>query len=227
MIAFIDEDSDDIWFPPQDEADENGILAVGGDLRIERLILAYNMGIFPWYNPDELPMWFCPDPRFVLYPDKIRISDSMKSILKKNTFQVTYNQCFKEVVEWCGKITRNYGPGTWISQEIIHSYTRLHEMGRAMSVEVWQNEELVGGLYGVIIGNIFVGESMFAKVSNASKAGFITFVNEFKSKGLSLVDCQVHTPHLESLGGENMERKIYLERVTNAINQPNFAKEYF
>ena len=227
MILYIDEDSDDIWFPPQEEANEEGILALGGDLRIERLILAYNMGIFPWYNPDEMPMWFCPNPRFVLYPEKIKVSDSMKNIIKKNIFQVTYNQRFTEVVEWCGKIKRNYGSGTWVSEEIISSYSRLHDLGRALSVEVWQNQELIGGLYGVIVGNIFVGESMFAKVSNASKFALIKFIEEFTNKGLQLIDCQVHTPHLESLGAEPIDRIEYLKLLEKAKLEPNFAKEYF
>lgn len=204
-------DKEDIWFPnPSVYHPQNEIIAIGGDLSPQRLDLAYSLGIFPWFNDGEEILWWSPDPRFVLFPDELKISKSMKKILRDNNFTFTENQCFEEVMRNCGKISRKGQDGTWISEEMIKSYTSLHKMGKAKSVEVWQNQELVGGLYGVEVGDIFCGESMFSKVSNASKAGFIQFVVKNQQK-YKLIDCQVHSNHLESLGAREIPKLKFLK----------------
>lgn len=200
-----------LFFPPVEEAFEDGLLAFGGDLSPERLLLAYKSGIFPWYNSDEPILWWSPNPRFVLFPEKLKVSDSMRSVLKKNTFQVTYNQAFEKVVEACATVARNDQEGTWIVNDVKQAYLTLHELKIAMSIEVWQNDSLVGGLYGLKIGNCFFGESMFSHVSNASKAGFITFIKN--NPDLKLIDCQVYTNHLESLGAEMIPRQEFLRLI--------------
>lgn len=204
-------DKEDIWFPnPSIYHPQNEIIATGGDLSPQRLDLAYSLGIFPWFNDGEEILWWSPDPRFVLFPDELKISKSMKKILRDNNFTFTENQCFEEVMRNCGKISRKGQDGTWISEEMIESYTLLHKMGKAKSVEVWQNQELVGGFYGVEVGDIFCGESMFSKVSNASKAGFIQFVVKNQQK-YKLIDCQVHSNHLESLGAREVPKLEFLK----------------
>ncbi|MCB0444400.1 MAG: leucyl/phenylalanyl-tRNA--protein transferase [Gelidibacter sp.] len=201
--------SDKLEFPGLSLATKDGLLAIGADLAPERLILAYKSGIFPWFNEDEPVLWWSPNPRFVLFPKKLKISKSMKQVLKNNDFTVTINQDFENVIKACSNIKRFGQPGTWITQSMIEAYIKLHHLGIAKSVEVWQNKVLVGGLYGVDVGNgVFCGESMFAKVSNASKVGFITFIQNSHYK---LIDCQVYTQHLESLGAEEMERSQFLE----------------
>lgn len=198
-----------IEFPDVSEASFEGLLAIGGDLSSERLIYAYSNGIFPWFDDEEPLLWWSPDPRFVLFPDELKISKSMKQILKKNEFKVTVNKDFKMVIEECALAKREGQNGTWITEKMIEAYLKLHQLGYAKSVEVWQNHKLVGGLYGVDLGNsMFCGESMFTKVSNASKVGFITFVQESNYK---LIDCQVYTKHLESLGAKNIPRTKFLK----------------
>lgn len=200
--------SQKIAFPDVSEATFEGLLAVGGDLSSERLIHAYSKGIFPWFEDDEPLLWWSPDPRFVLFPENLKISKSMKQILRKNMFEVTVNKDFKSVIEQCSIAKREGQDGTWITDQMTKAYTKLHQLGYAKSVEVWQNNELVGGLYGVDLGNkVFCGESMFTKVSNASKVGFITFVQNSNYK---LIDCQVHTKHLESLGAGSIPRTEFL-----------------
>lgn len=200
--------TNDIYFPPVHQATLDGLLAVGGDLSVERLLLAYNSGIFPWFEYEEPILWWSPNPRFVLFPNKLKISKSMKKILRNGDFQVTENKSFSEVIQECAMVERVNQKSTWITESMIAAYTRLHKLGYAKSVEVWQQDELVGGLYGVDIGNgIFSGESMFSKVSNASKAGFITFI---QNSNYRLIDCQVHTNHLESLGAEDISRSQFL-----------------
>lgn len=202
-------DPNEISFPDPELMDsESGLLAVGGDLSPERLLFAYQIGLFPWYNEGEEILWWCPNPRFVLFPDEVRISKSMKKILRDEVFTFTENKCFREVMLHCKNAYRKGQDGTWISDELIDSFTKLHEHGFAKSFEVWQNEELVGGFYGVQIGNVFCGESMFAKVSNASKAGFLNFI--LKNKDLELIDCQIHSEHLESLGARMIPKLEYL-----------------
>jgi leucyl/phenylalanyl-tRNA--protein transferase len=202
--------NESIVFPPVEGA-EDGIVAVGGELSAERLMLAYRSGIFPWYSEEEPIIWWSPDPRFVLYPDKIKVTKRMKSILRKGAFVTTYNKDFEQVIGNCQKIYRKDQPGTWITEEMKNSYIDLHKKGLAKSIEVWQEDKLVGGMYGVDLGDVFCGESMFSKVSNASKVALINFAQKFGNEGGKLIDCQVHTPHLESLGGENISRNKFLE----------------
>ena len=202
--------SKEIYFPPVEEANEEGILALGGDLSSERLLLAYKSGIFPWFNEGEPIVWWSPDPRMVLFLDELVVSKSMKSVLKKNAFSITYNQHFEEVINNCQQIKREGQNGTWISNDMIQAYCKLHEIGIAKSVEVWQNNEIVGGLYGIDLGHIFCGESMFSKVSNASKVAFIHLVNQLKNQNYKLLDCQVHNDHLESLGCREIARQEFM-----------------
>lgn len=205
-----------LWFPPVSDALEDGLLAVGGDLNTERLLLAYRNGIFPWYDED-LPMWWCPDPRFILYPQDVRISKSMKQVLKKEVFQFKINTAFNEVIKYCKTTTRAGQDGTWINNGIVDAYTKLHELGYAHSAEAWQNGHLVGGLYGVRLGNIFFGESMFSKESNASKYAFINYMQRLHQDGVVLVDCQVYTEHLESLGAHMIPREQFLSILNEHI----------
>lgn len=199
----------EISFPdPESTNSANGLLAVGGDLSPERIHFAYQLGIFPWFNPGEDYLWWCPDPRFVLFPVDLKVSKSMKKILRDEVFTFTENRCFRTIMEECKDRYRKDQDGTWISADLIDSFVQLHEAGIAKSIEVWQNEKLVGGLYGIQIGKVFCGESMFAKVSNASKAGFIQFVQK---ENLELVDCQIHSEHLESLGATMISKLEYLK----------------
>ncbi|KAA5827877.1 leucyl/phenylalanyl-tRNA--protein transferase [Algibacter amylolyticus] len=198
-----------IWFPDVDNASAEGIIAVGGDLSTERLLLAYKSGIFPWFDDSNPILWWSPDPRFVLYPQKLKVSKSMRQVLRNSDFKVTVNQDFRAVITQCALVKRNGQDGTWVTNDMIEAYVKLHELGFAKSIEVWQNNELVGGLYGVDLNNgVFCGESMFAKVSNASKVGFISFIQNTNYK---LIDCQVYTNHLESLGAEEVSRDTFLE----------------
>ena len=204
--------TDKLWFPPADKATADGLLAIGGDLQPERLLLAYRSGIFPWFNDDEQPLWWCPDPRCVLIPEELYVSKSMQQLIKRNAFTVTFNKAFSTVIHLCGQ-TRKRKEGTWITREIEKAYTQLHQKGHALSAEAWLDNELAGGLYGVRLGNIFFGESMFSKVSNASKYAFITLVQQLQKEGVVLIDCQIHTAHLESLGAKMISRKEFLAVV--------------
>lgn len=198
----------DIEFPNVNEANEDGLLAIGGDLSTERLIYAYKKGIFPWFEEGEPILWWSPNPRFVLFPNKLKISKSMKQVLRNCNYTVTINKAFKDVIQQCSKIKRNGQSGTWITNNMINAYCKLHELGYAKSVEVWKDKDLVGGFYGIDLGNkVFCGESMFANESNASKAGLITFIENTNYK---LIDCQVYTQHMESLGAEAIPRKEFL-----------------
>lgn len=196
-----------------EEANEIGLLAVGGDLSSERLATAYSRGIFPWYDNSQPILWWSPDPRMVLFPENLKISKSMKQLLKRDIFSVTYNSAFKEVVENCALVERNGQQGTWITSQMQEAYLKLHELGLAKSVEVWQDGELVGGLYGIYLKEkkIFCGESMFTRVSNASKYGFIKWVQKLRTLGVRLIDCQVYTDHLASLGAEEISREEFLK----------------
>jgi leucyl/phenylalanyl-tRNA--protein transferase len=205
--------TDELWFPPVEQSAPDGLLAIGGDLSAERLLLAYRSGIFPWFNDDEPPLWWSPDPRFVLFPQELYVSKSMQQLLKRKAFMITVNKAFTEVIRNCGRPKRKGQDGTWITAEIEEAYTELHKLGYAESVEAWKENELVGGLYGIRMGKLFFGESMFAKVSNASKFAFIVFVQHLQKEGVVLIDCQVYTEHLESLGARMIERKEFLEIV--------------
>ena len=198
-----------IIFPELSEADEEGLLAVGGDLSPERLLLAYKSGIFPWFDEDEVILWWAPDPRFVLFPSELKVSKSMKQFMRNCDYEITVNKDFITVINECALAKREGQSGTWITKNMISAYTKLHELGYAKSVEVWKGEQLVGGLYGIDLGNgIFCGESMFAKESNASKTAFITFIQHTNYK---LIDCQVYTNHLASLGAKDISREDFMK----------------
>ncbi len=200
--------SDKIEFPSYESITNHGIIALGGDLSAQRLIYAYQSGIFPWYSEGEPIVWYCPSERMVLFPEELKISKSMKQVLRKEIFKITENQAFEEVVHYCKNIEREGELGTWITDEMEQAYINLHQLGIAKSIEVWLEDELVGGLYGLEINNVFCGESMFSKVSNASKVAFIHLV---KSKKYNLIDCQVYNPHLESLGAREIDRNEFLK----------------
>lgn len=198
-------------FPPVEHANEEGLLAVGGDLSVERLLFAYQSGIFPWFNEDSLILWWSPDPRMVLYPNKVKISKSMRKILEGTQFKLTKNTQFEAVIDLCALSPRKDQLGTWITRSMKEAYMKLHEIGFAQSYEVWEEDELVGGLYGIDLGHVFCGESMFSKVSNASKFAFIKLAQELSEKKYQLIDCQVYTPHLESLGAEEIQRDEFIK----------------
>jgi leucyl/phenylalanyl-tRNA--protein transferase len=213
--------SDELIFPPVSFADENGLLAIGGDLSPDRLLLAYKSGIFPWYNPGEPIIWYSPDPRMVLYPSQLKVSKSMRKILNKGDYKVTFNQHFEQVISQCKNVKRKEGLGTWITDAMEKAYIQLHHLGYAKSVEVWQNNELIGGLYGIDLGTIFCGESMFSKVSNASKIAFYHLAQKLEKEKYKLIDCQVYNSFLASLGAEEMPREDFID----ILNQENFNKK--
>ncbi len=212
---------DTMIFPDPALANSEGILAIGGDLSAERLLLAYRMGIFPWFNPEDPIVWWSPDPRFVLFPDDLKVSKSMRPYFNKEKFQLSFDTQFEEVMRNC-QISKRSGQagGTWITESMIAGYCELHELGYAHSVEVWQAGELVGGLYGIALGMCFFGESMFAKANNASKFGFISLVRRLKAKGYELIDCQQHTKHLASLGAIDIPRDHFLALLEKKIDAP-------
>ncbi|WP_373058456.1 leucyl/phenylalanyl-tRNA--protein transferase [Zunongwangia sp. H14] len=200
-------------FPPVEYACKDGLLAIGGDLSLQRLKDAYEKGIFPWYNESQPVLWWSPNPRMILFPEKLKVSRSMKRLLKKEAFKVTYNEAFAEVIHNCASIERKGQNGTWLTGEMKRAYLGLHQLGLAISVEVWEDKELVGGLYGIYLKekHVFCGESMFTKKSNASKYGFIHLVRKLREQGVKLIDCQVYTKHLESLGAEEISREDFME----------------
>ena len=203
-------DPDRLHFPPVEHADTDGILAIGGDLRVERLLLAYRSGIFPWYEEGQPIIWWAPDPRFVLYPDRLRISKSMQRVVRSTRFSSTWDKAFSAVIQHCRHIPRAGQSGTWITPQMEAAYGELHKAGHAHSVEVWQDGELVGGLYGVIVGRCFCGESMFTSVPNASKYALIKLVEHLKTKGIELIDSQVANPHMTRMGAELIPCAQYL-----------------
>ncbi len=202
---------EDIIFPPVHLANDDGLLAIGGDLSVERLELAYKSGIFPWYNQGEPIIWYSPNYRMVLFPKDLKISKSMRKIIRNNEFKITFNQNFSEVISNCKSIEREEQGGTWITNEMQQAYIKLHEKGIAKSVEVWQNNKLVGGLYGIDLGNVFCGESMFSKISNTSKLAFIFLVQKLEREHYKLIDCQVYNKHLASLGAKEISREEFLK----------------
>jgi leucyl/phenylalanyl-tRNA--protein transferase len=213
--------NEDISFPHPSQANRRGLLAMGGDLSRERLILAYSLGIFPWYNEGEPIYWYSLDPRMVLFPENLKVSKSMKQVLDRKDFTITYDKAFKEVMIACRSVYRPGQGGTWITDDMLNAYCDLHEVGIAHSVEAWKDGELVGGLYGVSLGRCFFGESMFSKVSNASKAAFITMVRELESKGFLLIDCQMYTEHLASLGAALIPRTEFLAYLEENRKEEN------
>jgi leucyl/phenylalanyl-tRNA--protein transferase len=204
------------WFPPVEEALEDGLLAMGGDVSIDRLLLAYKSGIFPWYDGDT-PLWWSPDPRFILYPHKLKVSKSMEALIRKKTFRFSTNKAFSQVIRSCKELQRKGQDGTWITDELEISINQLHTLGFAHSAEAWLGEQLVGGLYGIRMGRLFFGESMFSKASNASKFAFIQYIRQLQRENVYLVDCQVYTEHLESLGAEMIARKEFVEALNSNI----------
>ncbi len=195
-------------FPKVITANKDGLLAIGGDLSAKRLLLAYKSGIFPWFEANDPILWWSPDPRFVLFPEHLKVSKSMRQVMRNSNFEVTINKAFEDVISTCSKIKRQGEVGTWITKSMIKGYTELHKLGYATSVEVWQNKRLVGGLYGVDLGTMFCGESMFSKVSNASKVALISFI---KNTNYNIIDCQLYTNHLASLGAVSISRKRFLD----------------
>ena len=201
--------TEELYFPPVEEASYEGILAIGGDLSVERLLLAYRSGIFPWFSDDEPIFWWAPSERMVVNPNDYKVSKSLRNIINRNTFEITINKNFREVISNCQKSERKGQEGTWINDDIIEAYTNLHKLGKAMSLEVWQKNELVGGLYGVDLGHVFCGESMFSKVPNASKVAFVKLIEYLKENNYKLLDCQLHNDHLEKLRAFKISREAF------------------
>lgn len=208
--------SKELIFPPVHLSEPDGLLAMGGDLSTERLLLAYHSGIFPWFDGDT-PLWWSPNPRFVLFPPELKVSKSMKVLLKRNSFEFTINKAFAEVIGNCKTSPRKDQDGTWITEEVKAAYIRLHQLGHAHSAEAWHNGELVGGCYGIRMGRAFFGESMFSKMANASKYAFINYVEILQNQGVQLIDCQVYTPHLESLGARMIDREDFMQLLDQLI----------
>ncbi|MBP7552581.1 MAG: leucyl/phenylalanyl-tRNA--protein transferase [Spirochaetes bacterium] len=216
--------SNELIFPPLQLSQSDGLLALGGDLSIDRLLLAYRSGIFPWYNDDSPILWWSPDPRFVVTPSEVIVSSSMKKVLKKNLFSVSLDKNFRAVITNCKKVREQ--TGTWITDEMLEAYCELHDDGYAHSVEVFREGELVGGLYGVSIGLCFFGESMFSLADNASKTGFIILSKLLKEKNFGLIDCQVYTNHLKSLGAYNIEREKFISLIAKYVKYETFRNDW-
>lgn len=219
QIPWLD---DQLWFPPLDQAlsDPDGLLAAGGDLSPQRLLLAYRSGIFPWFDDQQPILWWSPDPRCVLLPDQLYLSRSMRKLIRQDRFEVSFDQAFDQVIDACAA-PRSEDPGTWITPEMQHAYLTLHRLGSAHSVEVWQQGKLVGGLYGVAIGRVFFGESMFSRVSNASKVGFAKLVEQLADWGYAVIDCQVETEHLMSLGACMIPRSEFANLLKQHCSTDN------
>jgi leucyl/phenylalanyl-tRNA--protein transferase len=212
--------SDTIEFPPPHLASEEGLLAVGGDLTQKRLLLAYRMGIFPWFSNNEPILWWSPDPRLVLYPHEIKTSKTLKKIIKKEVFKVTMDLAFNEVINQCAQVRLKKNQGTWIIEDMIEAYCQLHESGFAHSVEVWRQGELVGGLYGVSLGKCFFGESMFTRISNASNIALVKLVEYLKELSFNMLDCQVPTEHLTRFGARQIPRIRFLNQLEKSLKAP-------
>lgn len=206
----------ELVFPPVHLAEPDGLLAVGGDLSTKRLLLAYRSGIFPWYEGEHI-LWWSPDPRFILFPEELKISKSMKPLLNKNHFEFTINKAFTQVINNCKTISRRDQASTWITDAVKEAFINLHQLGFAHSAEVWKDGELVGGLYGIRLGNVFFGESMFSKQSNASRYAFIKYVQFLKSENVELIDCQVYTDYLESMGARMIPREVFIELLEKNV----------
>jgi leucyl/phenylalanyl-tRNA--protein transferase len=212
--------SDNIGFPPPHLATKDGLLAIGGDLSKERLILAYRMGIFPWFSDGDPILWWSPDPRLVLYPSEIKISRTLQKIIKKNVFSVTMDTAFDEVINQCAQIRLQQNQGTWIVKDMIDAYCKLHRAGFAHSMEIWQQKELAGGIYGVSLGKCFFGESMFSRVSNASNVALVKLAKYLSELSFDLIDCQVPTEHLIRFGAREIPRKLFLNQLEISLNAP-------
>ncbi len=215
---------DDLSFPPLETAlrEPNGLLAAGGDLRPERLLAAYRHGCFPWYQEGQPLLWWSPDPRTVLFPDELHVSRSLRKRMRNGDYRVTFDKAFAEVIQGCAG-PRSYADGTWITTPMQDAYVRLHDMGVAHSVEVWQQGQLVGGLYGLAMGELFFGESMFSRATDASKVGFVTLVERLREWGFALIDCQMPTRHLESFGARSIPRAAFAEALAMHLDRPSAA----
>ncbi|MEN8264065.1 MAG: leucyl/phenylalanyl-tRNA--protein transferase [Nitrospirota bacterium] len=215
--------SDKLIFPPPELSEDNGLLALGGNLTEARLLLAYSMGIFPWYSDDDPILWWSPDPRFVLFPEELKISRSLRQTIRKGTFQITIDKAFESVISKCASTHKKDDGGTWITVDMIEAYTGLHHCGHAHSVESWYEGKLVGGLYGVSMGSAFFGESMFSTKSDASKAAFVLLIQQLIKWNFTLIDCQIYTRHLISLGAREVPRSEFLARLKKALSSPSKA----
>lgn len=219
-VYLLDEE---LVFPPAGLSREDGLLAVGGDLSVPRLLLAYRQGIFPWYNPEEPILWWSPDPRLVLKPSRLHVSKRLQRTIHQGRFRITLDTSFKDVIEWCSRIRIEQGKGTWLTPEMIKAYSELHSYGLAHSAEAWQRSRLVGGVYGLAIGRVFFGESMFTRVSDASKAALVTLVRQLEKWDFALIDCQMSTAHLKTFGAGEIARSDFLERLRRLVHLPSGA----
>ena len=208
-------------FPPAEEAEADGLLAVGGDLTKERLLAAYRQGIFPWYEVGQPILWWCPNPRLVLFPEELKISRSLRKVLRKQEFEIRFDSSFENVIKACANVRTEQGKGTWIIPEMQQAYTELHQEGYAHSVESWLNGELVGGLYGISLGQCFFGESMFSTVSDSSKAALVALAKFSKQAGIKIIDCQMTTQHLLSLGAREIDRQSFLRKLNQYLGKPD------
>jgi len=213
--------SDEIIFPPPNLANDDGLLAVGGDLHPDRLLLAYKSGIFPWYSDEDPILWWSPDPRLVLYPKELKVSRSLARTMRKDRFKITMDSHFKQVIESCAQTRSRIGEGTWITKEMIEAYCRLHELGYAHSVETWCEGQIVGGLYGVSLGRCYFGESMFSTVSDASKVALVHLRNFLNNQDFNMIDCQVPTDHLVSMGAREISRHDFLRQLDQSLKYPS------
>lgn len=218
-FPWLEEDQSFV-FPPPQEAHPEGVVCFGGNLSPGMLLSAYRQGIFPWYSEGQPILWWSPEPRFVLFPEELHISRSMKKLYKKRAYRISVDEDFSDVIEGCSRIERPGQEGTWITDEMKEAYKEMHRLGYAHSVEVWQDKTLAGGLYGISLGSLFFGESMFSKRPNASKYGFLAFAAALRSAGFSLIDSQVYTPHLSSLGARDIPRAEYLEHLYDGLSAP-------
>ncbi len=218
--------TEDMLFPPPQLSREDGLLAVGGDLSEERLLLAYSMGIFPWYSEDDPILWWSPDPRLVLYPDEFKVSKSLRKIIRKNLFRITMDTVFEQVITACARVRRSQDAGTWIVDGMIQAYSRLHHAGYAHSIEAWHEGELVGGLYGVSLGRCFFGESMFTRKSNASKVALYSLVEYVKARQFDSIDCQVTSDHLIGLGAREISKRRFLAELKKSVEYPTFKGKW-
>lgn len=220
-VAAIEGDCQGYYqFPPLEQAlsEPNGLIAIGGDLTAARLLSAYKQGIFPWFNPGEPIMWWSPNPRMVLFPNELKISKSLAKTLKSNAFETRMDTAFQAVITACSQTPRNDQPGTWITDEMIAAYCELHRLGYAISSETWLNDKLVGGCYGIKIGHMFYGESMFHTQTDASKVAFVHLVNYLKNQGVEMIDCQMKTPLLSSFGGREIDREKFMQNLSKLVN---------
>lgn len=218
--------SEDLVFPSPHFASKEGLLALGGDLTLPRLLLAYSRGIFPWYSEGEPILWWSPDPRLVLYPDELKISKSLSKVIKKGAYTITLDRSFDRVITECARVRLENQEGTWIVDEMVQAYCNLHESGFAHSVEAWAGDHLAGGLYGVSLGRCFFGESMFTRLTNASKVAFVTLVKHLLPLDFALIDCQITTGHLTRFGAREISRARYLEEIDEALRAPTLRGKW-